>query len=532
MRSGIVAVVLGLFGAATLACTEVPLPSGDGAGGAGATGAGGSGSTSTGGTGTEGAGGSGGDGAGGSGGAPVVVPDECVPSKLGAGEPLSPSCGVFVNADTGTVDGDGTQASPVTTIGAARQKAAGKPIYVCAATAAAAVSLKTQEALTIFGGLSCDDWTYSATSSLLQGVANQPAITLDGSGDPSNPVVGRLEDLTVTAADATSPGASSIAVFATTAKLQLSRCTLRSGAGAAGQAPAPPPPKADVTIAMAGGKGSTVATPPTVAAGGTNVCGAVTSVGGDGGLGGDGGVADAPGGDGDNGEGVPGAAGGTGASGTTVCANGTYGASVSSQYGTSGNGGPASAPVTATGLASRDGTAGGVGVPGKSGGGGGAGKSMSGASGGGGGGGGAGGCGGQPGVGGQAGGSSVALLTHDSVVQMSFMVLVVGAGAKGGAAGTGQQGQQGGPGGTPASGGMAVQKGCSGGGGGSGGNGGSGGGGAGGHAIGFGYTGGSVVGAPMNVDMGAAAAGQGGAGAYPGNKMGANGIQAEVQELL
>ncbi len=197
-----------------------------GSGGSGASaGSGGSGASagtggSDGGAGTGGASGSGGDGGG------------CDTSK----SPSAESClvddqyAVFVDG-TASASGDGSKASPFKTIGEALAGAAGKIILVCDTTYAEQVKLGA--GAKIFGGFKCTDWSYDGGQRAVVAPTSEGyALEIDSVTDP---VV--IEDVEFDAADASTPGASSVAGFVHgSTEVVLRRDKLVGGKGATGSA--------------------------------------------------------------------------------------------------------------------------------------------------------------------------------------------------------------------------------------------------------------------------------------------------------
>lgn len=481
-------------------------------------GAGGSGST----------GGSGGEGGqGGSGGG---TPDGCVPSKLGAGVALGQTCeGVFVNGSDGKDDGDGSREAPFASLSKAVESAGGKAIYVCAAAKAAVGGVVIEASQDVFGGLDCGTWSYSGTQSAVEGVANVPAVTVSGAVDV------RLEDLAITAVDASEPGAHSIGVLSLGGDVVLARVTLRAGKGATGAAGTDGGEPEETVTAMDGKNGLAAGGVPMKAQGGENSCIAQVLAGGLGGLGGDKDAGVISGGGGTAGDAGGGAAPGAGQPevGAWSCSagQGLGDGGGNGNPGSPGAGGSGLGTLGAEGLQGRDGEAGGPATSGKSGGGGGGSKASGSAHGAGGGGGGAGGCAGKSGGGGMAGGSSLALAAAGGTLSLEQVELYVGTAGDGGVGGEGQFGQSGGAAGPSGGGAGAVDAGCAGGKGGDGGDGGNGGGGAGGHAIGLAHSGATLTGAPT-VHLDGAIAGDGGDGGDNGGEPGLNGDAGTLGEVV
>ncbi|MDC3961477.1 PGRS family protein [Polyangium jinanense] len=422
------------------------------------------------------------------------------------GDPSRPaSCGLYVAA-SGDDTNPGTAERPLRTLRAAVdkvQKQGARPIYACAETFIEPLALRGGEVL--HGGYNCtggSPWTTQVGMTTLSASANEVPLRV-GAGGPTV-----VTNFKVVAADAVLPGASSIAVIADRAELELGRCHLEAGKGADGLAPTPEAKGA--TDGMPGKMGFAACTYTAVQEV-SSTCGTVESIGGSGGFGtspwGKAGRnsslgKDVSGGQGGEPEGFTGiecTPGGPGAAGTTG-AHGAHGV----EPGT----------ISVNGYEGASGTSGGEGTVGLAGGGGGAAlgglgvnkcpagsATTHGASGGS---GGTGGCGGKGGAGGGAGGGSFGLLCIDARISSEAVTIVTAGGGKGG---DGAQGQAGGNGGTGGLGGPPPQysplkPGCHGGNGGNGGDGGHGGGGRGGHSIGIAYVGNAPAATGVSFEIG------------------------------
>jgi hypothetical protein len=426
----------------------------------------------------------------GAGGSDAGTSPMCIPSQ--ADGLVDDSCGIFVSK-SGNDMNTGTKGSPVATIGHAVLEANGtnRPIYVC--NEAFTEVVEAPAGIELYGGLDCaNGWTWSeAGRTTLTAAPDSVPLKLT-----SGTAVTRVENFTVTAADATQPGGSSVAAIIDNVTAEIAHCELTAGAardganGTEGQGAAP---------GAAGEVGiKACSAPPTLGGpGGMTMCGDLVSTGG---PGGNGGVPmmdtnGQPGGNGQPDSGNPATGkGGLGEDAITGCENGTNGAKGTS--GPPGAGGAELGMLSISGISGGNGLSGGNGTPGQGGGGGGGAKSGlfcpggmqgAGASGGG---GGAGGCGGKGGAGGGSGGSSIALVSLNSTLKLTQVTLTAG---KGGNAGNGALGEGGGTGGLGGIGGANAlagsSEGCSGGKGGSGGDGGPGGGGRGGHSLGIAFRG-------------------------------------------
>lgn len=392
---------------------------------------------------------------------------------------LTETFGVFVKPTGSDTAGTGSRTAPYATIGHAMDQAklAGLTrVYACGTAGNYTENLvvgSSRTGVTAYGGLDCSTtpatWTYNASDKAVVAPASGYALNVTAA------VI--FEDFGFVAANATGVGASSIAVFASSATgVVLERCNVQAGTATAGQS------QTQVPAAAAAPSGSP-GNPPTLGPpkeGGTGGAGgnnpSCASVGGTGGS------SSAVSGSPNGGDGSPGPSGNgqsqtqcsqvTPAGPTTVATGGP---------GAEGAGATDWATFSSTGwspLGGQTGTAGGVGQ-----GGGGGGADAVATALGGGGGGGAGGCGGSGGAPATGGGSSIAILLYESTMTLTTCTLTSTTAGPGGSGAPGQAGQPGGAGGSP---GIGA---CGGGTGGSGGNGGGGGGGAGGLSAGVVWTG-------------------------------------------
>ena len=398
-------------------------------------------------------------------GADVLVEAGCDPKTSNCTDPTK---GVFVSP-TGSDTNDGSEQNPLKTIGAGLTKAkavAKSRVYICLGTYAENVDIK--DSIDLLSGFSCSDWTYATTNDATIAPPSGFALRVET-------VTTTVSDLKLVAANATAPGGSSIAVFASSATLTLVRDDIEAGIGMSSTQPAA---QADFTPTQAA-NGDT----GKVGTGGSQTPNNCTNGSGNS-TGAAGGPPNTTGTAGSNGtpntypvnpalwDGLGGSPTG-GSCGTGLGHNGSYGPG-----GSAGAGALKLGTLDATGWSPLAGAGGGTGEVGEGGGGG---ASLDNA--GGGGGGGAGGCGGVGGTAGPGGGASIPLLLFQSNTTLTQTKLVTknaGDGAKGG---TGQKAQGGGAGGIQASGE------CTGGAGGHGGSGGGGGGGAGGISVGILYVG-------------------------------------------
>ncbi|KYG02171.1 hypothetical protein BE21_55260 [Sorangium cellulosum] len=475
------------------------------------------------------------------------MPSGCVPNEIDGA--VDDACGVFV-ASTGDDGNAGTRDEPVATLAEALRRAAdkkGTSAYACAETFEEAVEFPAGTKL--FGGLDCaNGWRWIGDTAKTVVAPGEEAIALKVMQGEATV---RIEDVSVHAADARTPGASSIAVLVDGAEAELVRCELIAGNGAVGaegeDAPSEVPAQASPGNAGTDACSDldTSGAPDETLPGGAqveSVCGGdALSIGGEGG---DGRVNN--GGDGATSQSIAETArGGVGetVAGTWDCAgdepNGRGDDGVS---GAAGQAGPAASglgTLSSSGYAGVSGEAGKAGQPGQGGGGGGGAKGGAaicpggvrgaGASGGS---GGAGGCGGLPGQGGGAGGASIALASVAGKVTLKDCVLKAGNGGKGGVGGDLQPGGAGGVGGV---GGMGVgisKNACDGGKGGQGGPGGPGGGGLGGPSLAIAYRGETVRQEGQTTLMpGTAGAGGPGGSSNVAENAGADGVRAAEQKF-
>ncbi|HEY1959033.1 MAG TPA: hypothetical protein VGH28_25645 [Polyangiaceae bacterium] len=375
---------------------------------------------------------------------------------------LDDRVGVFVSP-SGSDTNPGTKAAPFQTIGKALTSVGTLTrVYVCEGTYAEDVSIAPPvDGVSIYGGFSCTDWSYSG---------NKPTI---GKGNIALKITGTtkalvIEDVSVKSADGIPGNESSIAALVAnaTGAVTFTRVSLTAGAGFNGQDGAP---GANYTgTAATGNNANGNAGGPTLACTCT-VNDPNPSVGGAGGQGGGSLQSGAGGG--------PNLGGGAGGIMNDACAGPGSGGdgNPAPTAGTDGVSPAALGAFDATGWAPTAGATGKNGAPGQ-GGGGGAGTAQ-----GGGGGGGCGGCGGGGGAGGAGGGASIALASIASTVAVNASTLTAGNAGNGGKGAAGQVGQSGGPHGNGS--------GCSGGAGGNGSAGGTGAGGAGGISVGVLYKG-------------------------------------------
>jgi hypothetical protein len=459
--------------------------------------------------------------------ASVPKQDKCV---------LQDGLGVFV-APGQSDSNPGTLEAPVGTLDRAFAIARGTSrgrVYVCGGTYAQTAKLADWSPISVYGGLTCAVTTVDAgadagdagtrrswawTGASTKFAPSAPGIVLD-----LERVVGGTEtlaDLEFVARNAVDPGAPSVAAFVKSCSdVRFDRVTFRAGNAATGAR------GADGGLAL---PVATVGNPGAAGNGGAAVSctcasGPGTSIGGKGGS---------NGGDGDNG--LPNLGGAAPKDGVAGTGGGSCTAGHEGADGAQGAGGQAATAGTPYGSLTFSGwTANGGTTAATNGllaqGGGGAGGSYTillNNSGGGG--GGCGGCGGESGKAGAPGGSSFALLLHQSPAVLTGCQLVAGNGGAGGAGGNGQSGTPG------ALGGAGVAAACFGGKGGRGGGGGGGPGGTGGLSVAVGYGGSTAptLTGSSTVTGAAGGGGAGGTGAGSGNQgqTGKSGTAAGVLNL-
>ncbi|WP_437911673.1 hypothetical protein WME73_29200 [Sorangium sp. So ce302] len=422
-------------------------------------------------------------------------------------EPVGPrpvvGCDVFASASAAP-GGAGTRDAPHARLQDAIDDAKGGTVCACAGHPfAEAVTLPA--GIEVRGDFTCNgEWKQSSDAkSTIAGPAGQVALTLTGDADGA-----KVHGFVISAASATEPGGSSIAVAVADIAAELSHLEVRAGDGMPGADGEP-----EATAADAGGDAPTEgAHAPTNACvvparggeSGRMTCGDVVTDGGPGGTGETSPLSvslpSTPAQPGEGGK--PLASTPPDGFGGTVDASGTRQAGIAGATGASGTPGEGGhdGRLTLAGITDGDGAPGQPGKPGQGGGGGAGarvlgvvctfidGRPADGAAPGGGG-GGAGGCGGKGGAGGRAGGSSLGIVSIGTKLGLADVTVTVGHGGHGGIGAAGQSGGEGGrgaPGGTTRNDTNAPDNGA-GGMGGRGGDGGPGGGGRGGHAIGIAY---------------------------------------------
>jgi hypothetical protein len=442
--------------------------------------------------------------------------------EAGSGTPPTPTCdpvalvqgcvpqddGVFVspNGDDGD---DGTASSPLATLTAAIGRAAssGAPIFVCRGTFDEHLVV-SDDGIAIHGGFACPSggapWVYDPTKRA------RVAPSSEGYALRITSVTGlTVTDLELESASATTPGGSSVAVFATrSTDVTLARVRITAGDGAKGEDGTVD--ESNHTSATLGGNSATGGTgaPP------NDTCLCPDGTSSVGARGGNGGLTPTPGGAGlpDEGGGQPGTVGSCASVGT-----GKDGHSPpESAYGLGAN---RLGVLTASGWAPGAGHPGANGKPGQGGGGG------AGATTGGGGGGGCGGCGGKAGGAGSGGGASIGFAAFRSTIALDAVVITTGSAGDGGAGVAGELGQPGGAGGAKTS--LA----CKGGMGAAGADGSAGGGGAGGISVGILSSPDSIVTPSSSTTFDIGMPGMSGlGGAQVGSNSGLAGTSGEVLE--
>jgi hypothetical protein len=413
--------------------------------------------------GSGGASGSGDAGMGGMG------PETCDPADLSPGCVLKTTGAIFVapSAQGGDDTHDGTQSAPVLTVTKAIALAAGIniPIYICSGTYKEHVEVTTDN-IALRGGFTCDAsvWTYD------RGKRARIAPSTKDEALRVRDVTGlEVTDLELVSANATEPGASSVAIFVSGSEdVVFTRLHVVAGNGADGEdgvlegfayATQEELKGNDAVEDVAGDQ-------PGAARNDCPVCEDTTVLtkGGQGGL---------PLQDGTQGQ--PDLGGGAaGQAGASDCTNGERGSDALMAL--DGVGADASGSIGPSGWVATTGAQGENGSPGQGGGGGGGEAALDGGAGGG---GACGGCGGKGGGAGLSGGASIAVLIADSKATLEACTLETHQAGNGGSGSSGQLGQPGGNRGLP------TGDACLGGPGGDGANGGGGGGGAGGISVGI-----------------------------------------------
>lgn len=464
--------------------------------------------------------------------------------------PPDGSCGIFVRSSA-EAGGDGSKERPFQSFAEA---AATNPkrVYACGEAGEKYpedTGVVFNAGVNIYGGFTaCDGaWTWSPEArATLQGPADAIALTLNGGNN-------RLENVDVVAADASaadadSPGRSSIALLTNGGTVTVVNGRIEAGNATSG-APARTIADDPMLDGIDGAPGLAVCSPGSTHDGPAGPVTRCADGQSEGGRGGDGGTvtgtvasydrADA--GDGTSGK-LAGSqpdqgAGGTGETADQVCTEGKNGApGVPGEPARPSDG---LGTIDANGYTGAPAERGSTGRPGQGGGGGGGARGTAGTCGGSttrvllpgasGGAGGSGGCGGQGGHAGHPGGSSIALVVLEATVSLDGVSLVAGDAGDGGPGGQGQLGGSSSSGGALGARAGDAEESCAGGRGGRGGNGGPGGGGHGGHSLGVAFGGGKLP-EISNVSFMAGAEGLGGpgAGTAPNNGApGANGIVAE-----
>jgi hypothetical protein len=375
--------------------------------------------------------------------------------------------GVFVSPDGDDDTGQGTRARPYATIGKAIQAAVAwrSRVYACAdgGTYDERVTIGDgMKGVEMYGGFSCDEWSYSSGTKSLVRATEQLALHVVGAEAL------KIEDFRFQATDAVTPGGSSTAaLIVSSTEVVLRRVRLEAGKGMAGADGVTPETDFPDRSELDGNDAS-----ETDSGDGKWYYGCPGNALTFGGTGGH-----SPGQD--------------GASGFPDWGGGIAGpAGACNRDAQRGGNAPPQPPspgaavlgvLSSSGWVPASGEAGAIGHPGQGGGGGGGALVYGDGNGGG---GGCGGCGGGGGPGGQGGGSSIALAILQSSVALEDSVLVA---ADAGDAGNGAMGEVGQ---TDAGiGGNQTGVGCEGGFGGFGGRGGAGGGGAGGISVGVLWSG-------------------------------------------
>jgi hypothetical protein len=465
-------------------------------------------------------------------------PPSCIPSMNSTA--VADSCGVFVSSSKGSdTSGKGTKEAPYQTLAKALGAANGLSVYACGETFTVTQTVTLSAKADLYGALDCSQsWAYDAT--------NQTQLKADPTMTPvpltlaSGASGSAVYDFAITAADAVTAGASSVAVLANGVAASFTRVDITAGKGADG-APGTTPttsvgPTSPTDPSIVGNDGTAACTAMSSQLGGNPVTNPLCAS--TGGKGGDGSVSS-----GSNGDLQPTASAQTALGGVGQpnmdptnmwsCASGNGGGTT----GTNGAPGMLGTGAATTDLGTIDasgtyhgvaGQPGGVGNPGQGGGGGGGAKGKTMCAGASGGSGGAGGGGGNGGTGGNPGGASIGIVSVSATLTFDTVTITTGAGGDGGDGGMGQAGGTGGSGGLGGGGSaQGLSNACPGGQGGQGGSGGQGGGGRGGHALGIAYTG-TLAPSTTGASFRSGTPGHGGNMSGTTDK-GADGVQADVQ---
>ena len=175
--------------------------------------------------------------------------------------------GTFVSP-TGTDDAScGTKESPCATIGGAMTVAAGgnKRVYACGTFTTQVQVNASQDGVTVYGGLECESWTYSASTPT---TVAPTGLAMTGTGS-ALVVQGTTTGVTfedfafispMASAVASATPESSVAVFASGSVLTLTRVAVMAGSGQPGSKGttgsnygAPSPPALGTTMGVAAG---------------------------------------------------------------------------------------------------------------------------------------------------------------------------------------------------------------------------------------------------------------------------------------
>jgi hypothetical protein len=142
------------------------------------------------------------------------------------------SYGVFVSASKGTPAGDGSRTSPLKSVSAAiaAAKSSGRRVYACAETYDEVLTLA--DGIAVFGYFDCgSSWKVGATRATIAPKTEGVAARAASIGKPT-----RIEGFEIKAADATTPGGSSIGLIAQDAGgLSFFDVSITAGAAMAGE---------------------------------------------------------------------------------------------------------------------------------------------------------------------------------------------------------------------------------------------------------------------------------------------------------
>ncbi|HTQ47062.1 MAG TPA: hypothetical protein VMI75_30110, partial [Polyangiaceae bacterium] len=195
--------------------------------------------------------------------------------------------GIFVSPSGNDSSGNGSKALPYASIAKAASIAATgkKRVYACGTFTSAVALTSSDDGVTIYGGLDCTTWVYSASMpTTVAPSAAGYALQVTGAGTTGV----TFEDFVFTAqsapqtppANTSTSASSSVAVFASGSKVSFTRATIDAGSGQPG---AGGTTAANWSGAAAGGSAPQVVTAGGAGGHNTSCSDASTSTGGNGG---------------------------------------------------------------------------------------------------------------------------------------------------------------------------------------------------------------------------------------------------------